>query len=517
MNRRLRTLSLLTVTLLVASFAVSQVQRSVRGTDGPTVLSRSDSLYHQARHMDAVHALDEEIAEHPEDPILLFNRGVAAQLAGQGGDRIWFERSLVFDPEAAHTRWKLGEALTREGNLDSGEVHLAKAVQIDPAYFEARVALGRNLRLQGRVDEAIRVIEQTITPKRTYPYSYIELAACHFQENRLRTAADILEEGRDRFPYEQVLIELIRMYGVLEDSAGLHDVGEQYLTFYPIGPNREEVLQILDAKIPSVPFDADTVYKNIAYPDDYEVYDPAEILPVNKRLHYDVRYSLLKLGDLTVDVREGIYKGKPSWRIQYIARTAPGLPFITVNDTFRAYVHHDIRHTQWLEMRYREKDYTSHTVYDADYQTGWFSERTIEGDGHWYYIEHPIPPNTFDATSMLWYSQQLVVQETGGVSTNEISGGFEHTIINYKGPDGSKSFGDETYDVVHVDGMLKYSGMVGLTGDYKGWFMQDSPFWPLVGKFKIFLGSITIRYDHAGDTPMPAGPSFVEYPPETGS
>lgn len=507
MIRLLRYWLLLTAFIPVLSGA--QIERNVRGEAGNTRLNAADSLFLENRIGEADHALDSLVSLQPENAMLHYNKGLTTRLLDRGSGLRHFRRSfqLSMDPPG-HIHWMYGVALTDEDSLEAGEDHLRQAIRLRKDFYEASVSLGRNLRLQRRSEEAIDAIHRAFGQERNYVLAYTELAAAYRDIGQHRDAFEALRDGYRRFPYEQILVELVRMHDALSDADSVFVYGEEYLRMYPKGPHVHEVVGTLNRKAGHEQYHVPDEYRDIAFAGHVVHPDPAEVLPVGRRLHYKVKYGFITLGTLVIDVLNGEYNGEPTWRVQYTVRSNPTLPFVDIHDVFRVHLSHDISRTVHYEAIYDEEDYNAVTVYDSDQDTGWFYDRTVEGDGSWYYIEHPLPPNAYDSSSMMWYAQKLVIWGSDGVATNEISSGFERTIIDVNGSGGRQAFGEEEYNTIYVDGIMRYAGVAGLTGDYEGWFMADAPYWPLRAKFKIFLGSISIVYNYQEPTPLPEGPDW---------
>lgn len=188
-------------------------------------------------------------------------------------------------------------------------------------------------------------------------------------------------------------------------------------------------------------------------------------MPENRSLYYAVKWGPITIGDLRVDVLKGRYKGEPCWRARYIAHSSPGLPFVSISDTFYAYLDEELHNTIRLEMRYHEQGYHAMKIYEANYDQGYFHARIVLGTGRWMVQMHPLPSDVFDSTSQLWFAQQLVIAKLSGTCNVELSGGFEKTIINYVGRDRDVDLSDgRTVPLYKIDGIMRYSGIAGLTG-----------------------------------------------------
>ncbi|MFC2170576.1 DUF3108 domain-containing protein [Calditrichota bacterium] len=328
---------------------------------------------------------------------------------------------------------------------------------------------------------------------RNYPFAYIGLGRTWVQAGRKDLQRSILLEGCERFPYEELLIETIRCLDKDDDQKLLVQYLSKYLQYYPKGPNAAEVSEMIQEILPGSAFPFDTNYRDIVLPKRNDPESEIRGLPVGKKLTFLARWGFIKLGLLEIELGEGVWRNTPSWRIQYIIRTYPGLPFISVTDTLISHISKDIRHSLTLYLRYYENDFSMAEQYHFDYSTGYFTSCSVTKEGYWEYNIHPLPPNVFDALSQTWIAQQFVLERQSGMIHSGISKGYEFTEIEFMGEDKPLELVDQTWETVKIDGRLRYAGVVGMTGEYSGWFSADERGLPLMAKFKIFLGSVTVE------------------------
>ena len=84
----------------------------------------------------------------------------------------------------AAVHYNLGMALSDTGGLDEAEEHLRKAVEIDPDFTEAKVALGVALSRKRQLDDAAVVLEDAVAGEPDNPYALRTLAACLLKLSR---------------------------------------------------------------------------------------------------------------------------------------------------------------------------------------------------------------------------------------------------------------------------------------------------------------------------------------------
>ncbi len=491
--------------ILLSTGAFCQFDRISVVSDSEIPLSLADSLYFDRQFDQAILTLDSLIAnQEMVTSAEYYNRGLLERICELGNGLDYFRKSFEIDKDTYLTSWAYGLALTDVDSLKKGEELLRIAVDLDKGYYESSVDLAENLRLQGRHKEALKSAKKSFGHDRTYARAYIEMSKIYLAKSEPEKALKILKKGVVKFPYEELLTELIPFY-IDNDIDQLVLLCVEYINLYPKGPNIAFVLDILEKHSPQLVDNFSGEYHHFTYPDGEPFADPALVIPVNKNWHYTIRWGLISVGTLDIDVVEGEYKGKDTWYIRYVAKSNPGLPFISINDTMYAHVDHDVRFTRRFDMQFEEKDYSALKVYDSDYETGMYEARNRLGNGYWMFGQHPLPPSAFDASSQMFLAQQMVLARTGGHATVELSGGFERTIINIKEPDGKIVVDGIETDQILIDGIMPYSGIAGLTGEYRGWYTADQRAIPTKAKFKIFLGWVTIDFKSIGPTTFDPG------------
>ena len=54
---------------------------------------------------------------------------------------------------------------------------------------------------------------------------------------------------------------------------------------------------------------------------------------------------------------------------------------------------------------------------------------------------------------------------------------------------------EKPIQVVELSGKMKVDGIFGITGDFKGWFSDDTEAIPITAEMKFFLGSVKIELE----------------------
>ena len=149
--------------------------------------------------------------------------GSAARRRGEFGTAInHLERALELNPNDADSLVDLGTTLVYFGRADEGVASLEKALRLNPNLLTQQViSLAEGYYLQGRYDDAIRMLDRARARTPDIAFVYIILAAAHAQAGNNEEAKEAAAHVRRLHPFFEV-----DSYGSLfrnpADRAGLH-------------------------------------------------------------------------------------------------------------------------------------------------------------------------------------------------------------------------------------------------------------------------------------------------------
>jgi Flp pilus assembly protein TadD len=104
-----------------------------------------------------------------------------------------FEHTLAVTPPNLRIEHNLGVAFGASDRYDEAAAHFAKALQIDPNFYDGLVAMGVTRAHQGRLPEAIEYFQAAIRSQPEAPKAHVQLAHALWTEKRDEAA---LEEMR---------------------------------------------------------------------------------------------------------------------------------------------------------------------------------------------------------------------------------------------------------------------------------------------------------------------------------
>ena len=108
-----------------------------------------------------------------------------------------FEHTLAVTPPNPHIEHNLGLALGVSGRYDEAAAHFAKALQIDPNFYDGLVGMGVTREYQGRLPEAIDYFQAAIRLQPDAPKAHVQLGRALWKQNNDQAA---LEEIAPRLP-----------------------------------------------------------------------------------------------------------------------------------------------------------------------------------------------------------------------------------------------------------------------------------------------------------------------------
>jgi protein O-mannosyl-transferase len=106
-----------------------------------------------------------------------------------------FEHTLRVTPPNLLIEYNYAVVLARSGRLDEAANHFARALEIQPTYYNALVNLGLTRARQGRVAEAVPYFERAIAADPKSPKAYVHLGMAFTHLNRERDAIAALQQA----------------------------------------------------------------------------------------------------------------------------------------------------------------------------------------------------------------------------------------------------------------------------------------------------------------------------------
>lgn len=170
-------------------------------------------------------------------------QGHAARKAGRVGEALAHYRSAVEqEPDSAEANSVYGLMLLRLGRAREAEAPLRKAVEIAPAHPALRMNLAQWLEHQGRIDEALQLVEAVVGDGPARHWAWERLGELKARQRRFGEAADHFRRATELQPRDPTL--LLKLARACFD-AGRRDEAERILAeVEPLAPRHAAVLRL---------------------------------------------------------------------------------------------------------------------------------------------------------------------------------------------------------------------------------------------------------------------------------
>lgn len=200
------------------------------------------------------------------------------------------------------------------------------------------------------------------------------------------------------------------------------------------------------------------------------------------------------LGDLTVEIASGQPEsGLRAVDVIYRVNSNPSIPFITVDDVYRARLSADFRQTISYVMSVRETWWRYDRSVESDGAGQGIVIRTVDNSGHYWIMRRPAPRYFLDGISLMFYARTLVRSRSSARVVTLVDYDYHWTNINFTGIRETVFAAGREWEAWKITGQAEYVGVAGLTDGFEGWFTADDEALPLKARFKIFVGSIWLE------------------------
>jgi Flp pilus assembly protein TadD len=172
----------------------------------------AEALEVSGRMDDALAEFQSYQAQHPNDAAANYNLSAALLRRGRTQEAMQgLQRTLTLTqlpPVLAHTHWQLGNICYQLGDMDAAQQHYRSAVQLNPREYGASMMLGIMLERQGKHEEAIAYLRQSL-PMESPDSAYFYLGQAYEGEGRRPEALAAYKEALKFAPGSEELQKAI--------------------------------------------------------------------------------------------------------------------------------------------------------------------------------------------------------------------------------------------------------------------------------------------------------------------
>ena len=116
-----------------------------------------------------------------------------------------FEHTLAVTPPNLRIEYNLGVALGASDRYDEAAAHFAKALQVDPNFYDGLVAMGVTCAHQGRLPEGIEYFQAAIRLQPDIPKAHVQLAHALWTESRDEAALEEMDRASKLAPKDAAI------------------------------------------------------------------------------------------------------------------------------------------------------------------------------------------------------------------------------------------------------------------------------------------------------------------------
>lgn len=220
-------------------------------------------------------------------------------------------------------------------------------------------------------------------------------------------------------------------------------------------------------------------------------------LKVGEELTYIVRYTFIPIGEIKLKILRKYSKdSRTVYETKANIDSYEGLPFVDLHSVYTSHVTDKFYSEFFFALDKYSYGWTF-TKYDFDYKNGYVVAQRGFRDGwkvHFHdtvYIYEPIQ----DGLSIYYYARGFARQEKSYDIITYINEHMSTTKINFYKKTYPIKIDAVDYDIdcVRLDGVLGYTGIFGLSGNYEGYFTNDEACIPVKATLKVIIGNINIE------------------------
>lgn len=221
-------------------------------------------------------------------------------------------------------------------------------------------------------------------------------------------------------------------------------------------------------------------------------------IEVGEELGYVVKYAFFVLGQLTIKVTGKVdTNGQTFYKAEAYIDSYPQIPFMDIHQIYKTVFPSDSIYSYHFTGIVKNDKYSSYTNYSFNYDSSIVKIQKGKVSPHevWTDSTAEVHKKYQDGLSILYYARMNSGQDKQVNLPVFIKEKKEVTLINFHKDVTDVSIDAIDYPIacVKVDGEMKYVSIYGLTGEFEGWFSDDSAAVPILAKMHVIVGSVTVE------------------------
>jgi hypothetical protein len=236
-------------------------------------------------------------------------------------------------------------------------------------------------------------------------------------------------------------------------------------------------------------------------------------LRVGEEITYLVKYLFFEIGEVKLKVTDSfIENGDTIYKTIAYIDSYEGLPFVNLHQVYESQFNQHQVSRMFRGTVFGDED-TSVTKYtfDKNHNTVHIYRGRKSPPETWVDSVAILGRNHQDGLSIFYYARMRTGQNRSYNIPCFVNEKSENTIINFYSENIPIKVNSIDYEAecVKLDGKTDFVSIFGLTGEFEGWFSNDSLAIPLLAKMKVIIGNITLELiDWNKDEWMP--PKYIK-------
>lgn len=220
-----------------------------------------------------------------------------------------------------------------------------------------------------------------------------------------------------------------------------------------------------------------------------------DMLFVGEDLTYIVKYAFLNLGEVRFKVAEKtIINSKTVYKTIAYIDSYPDVPFVSLHQVYESYIDSSLYPLKFIAKLFNEDTVFVEYDFIGDSVIQMYKGK-FDGSNLWLDSISYTNQRMQDGLSILFYTRLNFGRETTISIPCFVNEKEESTVLNYSTEAEPISIEAIDYDINcrYLNGYTDFVSVYGLTGNFEGWFSNDSLAVPIRAKMNVILGSVSIE------------------------
>lgn len=229
--------------------------------------------------------------------------------------------------------------------------------------------------------------------------------------------------------------------------------------------------------------------------DNKQKLDVTEKFFIGEDLTYIVKYAFFNLGEIRFKVLEKTkIDNVPVYRTIAYIKSYPDLPFVSINQIYESYID-----STFFPLKFIANIFNDDTVLvEYNFLSGkniHMKKGKIGSSKLWLDSIAHVKHRTQDGLSILFFARMNFGNDKTVSVPCFVNEKEEKAIINFHNASEPVSIDAVEYEIDcrYLDGRTDFVSVYGLTGDFEGWFSNDSFSVPIKATLNVIIGSINLE------------------------